>query len=136
MDQFEKAGQYESPEYQQLILEQVNSRYLCRLDPWPEPLERAFRNLNLKIYNYLQGPNEFVITGAMKDWDRWEDLPKIQTRTLVMGAKYDEMAPTVLQKMAAIMPDARAWISDKGSHMTMWDDQTPYFRELLTFLTA
>jgi hypothetical protein len=80
-------------EYQKAIQEQVYTRHLCRLNPWPEPLRRTFRNFNPKPYNYLQGPNEFIITGKLKNWDRWADLPRIHTRTLVLGAQYDEMSP-------------------------------------------
>ena len=36
--------------------------------------------------------------------------------------------------MASPMPQAHPWISDKGSHFTMYDDQANYFRQLLTFL--
>jgi proline iminopeptidase len=92
--------------------------------------------LNREIYKYLQRPNEFVVTGTLKNWDRWADLPRVSTRTLVMGAKYDEMPPEDLRKMADLMPDARAWISGKGSHFTMYDDQLAYFTELLTFLKS
>ena len=53
-----------------------------------------------------------------------------------MGAKYDEMPPEDLRKMADLMPNARAWISGKGSHFAMYDDQLPYFTELLTFLKS
>ena len=84
----------------------------------------------------MQGPNELIATGAYKDWDRWADLPRIGTKTLVMGAKYDEMSPEDLRKMAELMPNARAWISDKGSHFAMYDDQLAYFTELLTFLKS
>ncbi|MFN7922263.1 MAG: proline iminopeptidase-family hydrolase [Bryobacteraceae bacterium] len=134
LDKYEKAGKYEAPEYQKAMFEQVYTRHLCRLQPWPEPVERAFRNLNPKIYGYLQGPNEFVVTGKMKGWERWADLPKIQTRTLVIGAQYDEMDPDDMRKVASAIPNAKAWISEKGSHMAMWDDQVPYFRALLEFL--
>jgi proline iminopeptidase len=134
LDRYENAGEYESPEYQRLMFEQVYHRYLCRLEEWPEPLLRGFSGLNQKVYNYLQGPNEFVITGAFRNWDRWADLPRIHTPTLVMGARYDEMPPDDLRKMAEVLPNGRAWISDKGSHMSMYDDQIPHFRALLTFL--
>ena len=53
-----------------------------------------------------------------------------------MGAQYDEMSDDDLRRMAASMPNAHAWISDKGSHFTMWDDQVPYFRESLPFLKS
>jgi proline iminopeptidase len=136
LEKYEKSGSYDAPEYQQTVFEKVYTTFLCRLNPWPEPVSRAMRNFNLKIYNYMQGPNEFTVTGAMKNWDRWADLPRIKTRTLVMGAKYDEMDPEDLRKMGDLMPNARAWISDRGSHFTMYDDQLPYFTELLTFLKS
>jgi proline iminopeptidase len=136
LDKYEKAGNYEAPEYQKTIVEQFYNRHICRLNPWPEPLSRSLGDLNQKLYNYLQGPNEMFVTGAMRTWERWADLHRISTRTLVMGAKYDEMAPSDLQKMATLMPNARAWISTKGSHMSMYDDQVPYFHELLTFLKS
>jgi proline iminopeptidase len=97
-------------------------------------LKRGFRNLNEKVYNYLQGPNEFIVTGTFKNWERWNDLYRIQTRTLTMGAMYDEMDPEDMKKMATMMPNAQSWISQKGSHMTFYDDQVPYFTSLLTFL--
>src|SRR5262249_2861677 len=123
LERFELSGQYEAPEYQRVIVEQVYRKHLCRLDPWPEPVVRTFRNLNKKIYNYMQGPNELFVTGTTKNWDRWADLHRIATKTLVMGAKYDEMSPEDLRKMADLMPDASVWISEKGSHFTMYDDQ-------------
>jgi len=136
LDRYEQSGLYEAPEYQKVLFEQVYSKHLCRLSPWPEPILRTIRNLNQKIYNYLQGPNEFIVTGTIKNWDRWADLPRIGTRTLVMGAKFDEMPPEDLRKMADLMPNARAWISGKGSHFAMYDDQRAYFTELLTFLKS
>jgi proline iminopeptidase len=136
LDKYEKAGQFDAPEYQKIMMEQVYTRHLCRLKPWPEPVERALRNINAKLYTYMFGPNEWVVTGTVKDWNRWADLPRIHTRTLLMGAKYDELPGEDMRKMAASMPSARAWISEKGSHFTMWDDQVSYFRELLGFLKS
>jgi hypothetical protein len=54
----------------------------------------------------------------------------------VLGAKFDEMSPEDLQQMADSMPNARAWISENGSHMAMYDGQIAYFRKLLTFLKS
>lgn len=134
LDKYERAGQYDAPEYQKVMVEQVYTKHLCRLSPWPEPLERGFRQFNDKVYNYMQGPNEMIVTGNFKNWERWDDLPRIKTKALVMGAKYDEMSPENMRKMASLMTNARAWISPIGSHMTFYDDQVPYFRALLKFL--
>jgi proline iminopeptidase len=135
MNKYEMANDYDNPEYQR-AMGIAYHRYICRLDPWPEPVQRNFNNFNPKIYNYFQGNNEFVITGAFKDWDRSADIHKIKTRTLIMGARYDEIDPESIRRMATVMPNAQAWISDKGSHFSMWDDQVPYFRALLDFLKS
>ena len=66
------AHAFESPEYQKVLMEAVYSQHVCRLDPWPEPVQRTFRTVNGKIYNIMQGPDEFTITGNLKNWDIWE----------------------------------------------------------------
>ena len=134
MKEYEAKGEYDAPAYQQMVLQQFDGRYICRLHPWPAPLEAAFRFLNTKLYNIMQGPNEFVITGTLKNWDRTADLHRIKTRALVMGARYDEMDPEDLRRITTLMPHARAVISERGSHLSMYDDQEWYFRELVRFL--
>jgi proline iminopeptidase len=133
---YEAKGDYDAPEYQQILNEQLYARYICRLNQWPAPVELTLRFVNASIYNYLQGPNEFVITGTLKSWDRRADLGKIKTRALVMGARYDEMDPDEMRRVATLMPNARAAISDRGSHLAMYDDQEWYFRELIRFLRS
>ena len=134
MQKYEAKGEYEAPEYQKILMEQVYARHLCRLDPWPEPTERYLRYLNTKIYNYMQGPSEFTVTGTYKDWDRAGDLKDIRTRALLMGARYDTMDPEEMKRIASTMPNARVAISEKGSHCTLYDDQQWYFEELIRFL--
>jgi proline iminopeptidase len=134
MDKYEAKGDYDNPEYQDVVMKQVYARHLCRLDPWPEPLDRAFRHFNEKIYNYMQGPNEFVITGTFKNWERWKDLPNIRTPTLVIGAKYDTMSLDDLKREAELIPHARLAVCENGSHLALYDDQQTYFRHLLGFI--
>ena len=68
------AGDYESPEYGKVLREEIYNRHFCRLDPWPEPVQRTMRTLNSKIYNTMQGPDEFTIIGNLKHWDVWDRL--------------------------------------------------------------
>jgi proline iminopeptidase len=57
MEKYEKAGNYDAPEYQEIIMTVLYSKHICRLDPWPDPLLRSFKHANLQIYNTMQGPN-------------------------------------------------------------------------------
>lgn len=131
---YEAENNTENPTYQ-AVIDKLNAEHVCRLpQPWPEPIMRSFTGANLAIYNQMQGPNEFVITGNFKDWDRWADLPKIRTPTLVMGARYDEMDPEQMRREGRLIPNAQTWISERGSHLTLWDDQDAYFAALIPFL--
>jgi len=136
LDRYEKAGTTEDPAYQKLLFEKLYKVFICRLDPWPDPVQRSLDGLNQKVYNAMQGRSEFEVTGVLKAWDRWADLSKIKVRALTMGARYDEMDPEDMRKMATLMPKGESWNSESGSHFAMYDDQLNYFRALLKFLKA
>jgi proline iminopeptidase len=125
---------YDSPEYQKIMMEDLYPKMICRIQPWPEPVSRAFRHANDKIYNQMQGKSEFLVTGNLKDWERWDRLHEIKVKALTIGAQYDEMDPQDMKKMAAFMPNASYGFCPNGSHMCMWDDQEVYFKNLLDFL--
>ena len=41
----------------------------------------------------MAGPNEFTISGTLKDWDFIPSLPSIQVPTLVTRGGFDEVMP-------------------------------------------
>lgn len=136
LDALESAKDYENPAYHHIVEGILYPKMLCRLTPWPEPVSRAFRTANEKIYNQMQGKSEFEVTGSLKDWERWDRLHEIQAKTLTIGAAYDEMDPDDMVKMATMIPNATSAICPNGSHLAMWDDQAVYFRHLLEFLQS
>ncbi len=133
LDKYEAKGDYENPEYGKVMMEQVYAKHICRLDPWPDPVQRAFKHMNPKVYNTMQGPNEFVITGNFKEWDRWKDLPRITVPTFLPVGRFDEMSADDIWREGTLIPRSRVLVCEKGSHLAMWDDQETYFRGLLAF---
>ena len=127
---------YDSPEYQKIMMEDLYPKMICRLHPWPEPATRSFRHANDTIYNLMQGKSEFLVTGNLKDWERWDRLPEIKVKALTVGARYDEMDPEDMKRMAGLMQNGRYAYCPNGSHLCMWDDQAAYFRQLLDFLRS
>jgi proline iminopeptidase len=134
LETLEKTGQRESEEYSAIVAAELYPRHVCRVQPFPEPLQRTFAKANMNIYNRMQGANEFVVSGNLTGWDRWRDLSRIDTPVLVMGARYDEMNPASIRREADLIPHARLFISPIGSHLAMWDDQQRYFTALIDFL--
>ena len=134
LEKYEATESYTAPEYETTLLQHVYSKHLCRLAPWPEPLVRMFRHLNPQVYNTMQGPNEFVVNGTFKDWDRWNDLSRITVPTLLSGARFDTMKVADIERMGTLIPRSRVAICQRGSHCAMYDEQETYFRELLQFV--
>lgn len=132
--ELEAAQDYDNPDYMRIMMEDAYPKVVCRLQPWPEPVTRCFSRANQKIYNQMQGKSEFLVTGNLKDWERWDQLHKIAVRTLTIGARYDEMPFADLQRMAKLFPNGRNLTCPNGSHLAMWDDQDVYFKGLLGFL--
>jgi proline iminopeptidase len=130
----ESKEDYDSPEYQKIMMEDLYPKMVCRVQPWPEPVSRCFRHVNDKIYNLMQGKSEFLVTGNLKNWERWDRLHEIKVKALTIGAQYDEMDPEDMKKMAGLMPNAGYAFCPNGSHLCMWDDQEAYFEHLLKFL--
>jgi len=127
------AGNFEAPEYQNIMMGKVYSAHLIRLNPWPEPIERAFKKFNTKIYSTMQGPNEFVITGNFKNWERFADLPRIKVPTLIIAGEKGTMNPDDIRRMGKLIPRSRVVLT-KGSHLEMYDDQENYFRAIVKFI--
>ncbi len=127
---------YDNPEYGTIMMEHLYPKMICRIQPWPEPVDRTFRLLNQTIYNQMQGKSEFLMTGNLKGWERWDRLHEIKVRALTIGATHDEMDPKDMKKMATLMPNATSAICPNGSHMDMWDDQAYYFKHLVPFLKS
>jgi proline iminopeptidase len=57
---------YDSAEYQKIMMEDLYPKMICRVQPWPEPVSRAFRHANDKIY---RAPAEFSARGLNAEGD-------------------------------------------------------------------
>jgi proline iminopeptidase len=134
LNALEAKQDYDSPDYEKIMMEDLYPKMICRTHPWPNSVDRAFAHANQTIYVQMQGKSEFLVTGNLKDWERWDRLHEIKVKTLTIGARYDEMDPEDMKKMATLMPNASSVICPNGSHLCMWDDQAFYFQHLINFL--
>jgi proline iminopeptidase len=134
MKHYEALQDYNKPEYADLIHEHLNKKHVCRLDPWPDSVVRGFAHMNEQVYNTMQGPNEFLVTGTFKDWNRWDYLHQIKVPTLLLGGKYDTMDPADKVEMGKRIPNSRVGICPNGSHLSMWDDPKNYFEYIKNFI--
>lgn len=134
--EIEKNKDFENPEYMKLLIPNFYSKHILRLDAdlWPEPVNRSFAKINQSLYVTMQGPSEFGLSGKLEKWDITKELPKITVPTLSIGAKYDTMDPEHMKWIASQVKNGTYLYCEKGSHMSMYDDQETYMKGLIKFL--
>lgn len=134
--QIEASGKYDDPRYMELLMPAHYVHHILRLPPdqWPEPVLRAVKHLNPKIYIPMQGPSELGASGKLLNWDRTKDLSKIVVPTLVIGARHDTMDPVHMEMMSKAVAKGRYLYCANGSHMSMYDDQETYMNGVIAFL--
>lgn len=130
----EARGEYESPRYMELLVPNFYHKHVCRLDEWPDAVNRGLNKINREIYVRMQGPSEFGASGVLEHWDRKADLPKLAMPTLVIGGAHDTMDPAHMKWISTQVQHGSFLLCPNGSHMAMWDAQATYTRGLITFL--
>jgi L-proline amide hydrolase len=126
----EQAGTTDSPEYQAAV-EVFYSRHLCRISPKPEFVERAKTGF---IYNYMNGPSEFHVTGVIKDWDRTDRLGDIHVPTLILSGKYDESTPLLNEILHKGIPDSEWILFEHSSHLPHVEEEEKFMQTVDAFL--
>ncbi len=114
----------------------LNYRHVCRLDHWPEPLADSVADWNMDPYMAVQGPNEFLYIGNLKDWNRLEAMGGFDEPCLIVAGAHDEMTPDCALRMHGAIPNSEVAIFPNSSHTPFYEEPEPYFARLLEFLHA
>jgi proline iminopeptidase len=132
----EAAKDYANPRYMELLVPHHYVHHILRMPPdeWPDPVNRAFKHVNPKVYIPMQGPSELGASGILANWDRTTDLSKIAVPTLVIGARHDTMDPAHMEMMSKRVQKGRYLFCPNGSHLSMYDDQKTYMSGVIGFL--
>jgi proline-specific peptidase len=129
-------GAYEDPAYQAAV-EAFYRRHLCRLDPWPEALERSSACIDGNaVYLTMNGPTEFDVIGTLRDWDRTADLGRIRVPTLVTVGRHDEIPPSCAETIARGIPDARLRVFEASAHVAHLEEPDAYAAAVTEFLAG
>jgi proline iminopeptidase len=125
---------FANPRYMELLIPHYYRQHICRLEEWPDGLNRAFKHANGAIYTLMQGPSEFGISGRLATWDIKSRLKEIKVPTLMIGAKYDTMDPRAMEEQSKLVQHGRYLYCPNGSHLSMWDDQQVFMKGVVSFV--
>jgi proline iminopeptidase len=128
----EAKGDFQAPAYQAAVNE-FYGRYVWHT-PVEADLDSTMSTVNEGIYNYMQGPSEFTITGTLKNYDATGFLKQIKVPVLYTVGSDDEADTTTVKGFAAATPGARVVIIPHAAHMTMWDNPQANLAAVRDFL--
>ena len=132
-DRHEADGVTDCLEYQAAMLH-FYKRHVCRLDPWPACLERAFAGAGLEVYHAMWGPSEFFVTGNLLEYDRTERLHEIAIPTLFTCGRFDEATPEATADFHRRVPDSELAVFERSAHCAHLEEAGPYLARVRDFL--
>jgi proline iminopeptidase len=129
----EAAGTTETLRYRDAAM-QYYHRYLCRMDPWPEPMNRSHEASSGAVYREMWGPSELYATGNLMNYDRTGRLSELAVPTLYTCGRYDEATPEATAWYRSLTPTAKMLVFERSAHMPHLEETEAYLAALRNFL--
>jgi proline iminopeptidase len=109
-------------------------RHLCRLDPWPQELERGFAGMGLDVYETMWGPTEFHATGTLVELDLAPRLAELRLPVLFTCGRHDEATPDTVGSYRSAVAGAELVVFEGSSHTAHLEEPDHYLEVLRRFL--
>jgi len=130
----EAEKKFDAPDYQAAIASFYGKFVWLRPDK--PNLDSLMSQVNQSIYNYMQGPSEFTITGTLKNYNATSFLKNVKVPTLFTVGDVDEADPVTIRKQAAMVSGAKVVVIPNAAHMTTWDNPAAMIAAIRPFLLA
>lgn len=133
IDKAWNSGEFKSEEYQNVV-RLYRNKHLCRLNPWPDSLNRMIQNVNMPLYEYMWGPSDFHSKGVLKDYERISELGRIQMPVFLSCGEFDEVPPRTCAFYSKLFPKVEVLAFGEASHQHHLEKEASYFLALKRFL--
>jgi proline-specific peptidase len=114
--------------------DEFKRRHICRLEPEPEVLKRARAQFGSDVYEAMWGPNEFTVTGSLRDWDVIDRLGGIELPTLITSGRHDECTPALVEPLHAGIRGSEWVLFEQSAHMPYLEEPERYLEVVGAFL--
>ncbi|MDO8841241.1 proline iminopeptidase-family hydrolase [Methanocalculus sp.] len=116
---------YDSPAYQEAMMEYYR-RHLCRMEIWPDCLNRMFERLAAPIYLHMWGPSEFTVRGTLRNCDKTPVLAALRLPVLYTCGEFDEATPLTVREYQRMTDGAVLKVFTGASHMHHLEAEEEY----------
>ena len=135
LDEHERAGTYESAEYEaaEAVL---NARHFFRGDHSRPEVVRMLPERGRASYRAMWGPNEWTLTGALEGWDVRPRLAELDLPALVLRGRYDLSTESIAATLVRGLPQAREVVFEDSSHTPVLEETERYLEVVGSFLRS
>jgi len=130
----EESGNYSEHEYE-CAMAAYYKKHLCRIYPWPESMDKTMEKLAHEVYEYMQGPSEFTVTGTLKGLDLTGRLSELDLPVLYTCGEFDECMPETTKYYHKNTPGSKMAVFKGASHMHHLEKQNQYLAVISEFLS-
>jgi proline iminopeptidase len=130
---YERTGDTKAAEYK-AARHLYHTTHECRINPEPENVRASNLGFNPKMYRYMWGPNEYTVSGTLKDYDRSNRLREISIPALFTCGRYDGASPEAVSYYQSQLPGSELTIFEHSSHMPHLEEEGKYLECLGEFL--
>jgi L-proline amide hydrolase len=133
----ERSGETSTTEFQAATME-FYTRFVCRVDPWPDFVVRSFDAMESDptVYGTMNGPTEFTVVGTLRDFDITDRLGEIEVPVLLISGAHDEVRPPVVQAIHERLRESSWELFEDSSHMPHVEEPQRFLTVVEEFLTA
>jgi proline iminopeptidase len=131
----ERTGRTDTKAYHEAT-ETFYKRYICRREPWPAGLNRAFEGLGKEVYGTMNGPTEFTVTGTLKSVDVTPRLGGLGVPALYICGEHDEATPESTRAYAALTPNSELVVIAGAAHVANFDRPVEYMAALRAWMAG
>ncbi len=129
-----QAGHDEDTAEYQIATFEFYRRHVCRLDTWPDALNRSVAGTGAQPYMTMWGANEFTCTGNLHEYDSTARLGEITIPALFLAGRFDETTPESTAWYQSLVPGSELAIFEHSSHMPQLEEPVRYLRVVRDFL--
>ena len=131
--QAEAMKEFDSPAYQE-AMRVFYRKHVCRLNPWPEAMNRTIEKMGVPVYLSMCGPSEFTMTGSLKNTELVNRLKEIKVPVLFTCGRYDEATPKTTAIYQQALPGSEMVVIEDASHEHHLEKPQEYLKLVRNFL--
>lgn len=132
----EAGGKTGSDEYAGLV-GRFYDAYLINMTEPPAFSGASAHNIETsRTYPVMNGPNEFTVTGNLRNWDRTASLAHIRVPTLVLTSTLDEFTLDCAETLHWGIRGSKLVVLRGARHLAMVEQPDAYVAALRSFLST